>query len=55
MTNKELLELINITKENNVNTEILRQLLKLVEQEGNITSKKISLIKKKKKKKTLMI
>lgn len=45
MTNKELLELINITKENNVNTEVLRQLLKLVEQEGNITSKKISLIK----------
>ena len=45
MTNKELLELITIAKENNVNNETIRELLKLAEQDGKIAPRKVKLIK----------
>ena len=45
MTNKELLELIKTAKENTVNVDTLRRLLKIAEQDGVITDKKVNLIK----------
>ncbi len=45
MTNKELLELIKTAKENTVNVDTLRRLLKIAEQDGVISDKKVKLIK----------
>ena len=46
MTNKELLEIIKLAKENSVNVDTLRRVLKIVEQDGEISTKKVTQMKK---------
>lgn len=45
MTNKELLEIIKIARETSVNVNVLRKVLKIVELNGEISSKKAKQIK----------
>lgn len=45
MTNKELLEIIKTARETSVNVDTLRRILKIVEQDGEISTKKVSQIK----------
>ena len=46
MTNKELLEIIKLAKENSVNVDTLRRILKTVEQDGEVSTKKVTQMKK---------
>ena len=46
MTNKELLEIIKLAKENSVNVDTLRRVLKIVEQDGEVSTKKVTQMKK---------
>ncbi len=45
MTNQELLEIIKLAKENHVNVNTLRRILRLMEQDGEIKENRISQIK----------
>lgn len=44
MTNKELLEIIKIAKENSINVDTIKRVLTLVEQDGEISPKKVNQI-----------
>ena len=45
MTNKELLEIIKIAKENSINVDTIKRVFTLMEQDGEISYKKVNQIK----------